>query len=77
MKDKMMTEPTETRFGVVAARKGFVTLGQVVDAFRIQLEENYHAGKHRHIGQILLELGFISQSQIDEVLQTLEQMREG
>jgi hypothetical protein len=71
LKDNLTTEPTETRFGVVAARKGFITLGQVVDAFRIQVEENYHAGKHRHIGQILLEQGLINQSQIGEVLKNL------
>ena len=59
-----MTEPTETRFGVVAARKGFVTLGQVVDAFRIQVEENFYTEEHRHIGQILLDQGLITQSQI-------------
>ncbi len=71
-----MAKP-EIRFGVVAIQKGFVTLQQAADALGIQVKENTREGKHRPIGQILLELGFISQSQIDEVLQTLEQMREG
>ncbi len=71
-----MSDP-EIRFGVVAIQKGFVTLEQAADALGIQVKENSLEGKHRPIGQILLELGFISQSQIDEVLQTLEQKREG
>jgi hypothetical protein len=71
-----MAKP-EIRFGVVAIQKGFVTLEQAVDALEIQVKENTLEGEHRLIGQILLELGFISQSQIDEVLQTLEQKREG
>ncbi len=69
-----MAKP-EIRFGVVAIQKGFVTLGQVVDVFRIQVEEEFYTDKHRRLGEILLEQGLISQSQIDEVLQTLEQMR--
>jgi hypothetical protein len=48
----MMTEPIQKRFGVVAIQKGFVTLGQVVDAFRIQIEEEFYTDKHRHLGQI-------------------------
>ncbi len=72
-----MADPIQKRFGVVAIQKGFVTLGQVVDAFRIQIEEEFYKDKHRHLGQILLEQGLISQSQIGEVLQDLVQMREG
>jgi hypothetical protein len=67
----MMTEPIQKRFGVVAIQKGFVTLGQVVDAFRIQIEEEFYTDKHRHLGQILLEQGLITQSQIGEVLKNL------
>ena len=71
MKDKMMTEPTEIRFGIVAVEKGFVKSVQVINALRMQVKENSVEEKHRHIGQILLEQGLISQSQIDEVLKSL------
>jgi hypothetical protein len=65
-----MAKP-EIRFGVVAIQKGFVTLQQAADALGIQVKENSLEGKHRPIGQILLEQGLISQSQIDEVLKSL------
>jgi hypothetical protein len=69
--DKLMADPIQKRFGVVAIQKGFVTLGQVVDAFRIQIEEEFYKDKHRHLGEILLEQGLINQSQIGEVLKSL------
>jgi hypothetical protein len=67
LKDKLMTEPTEIRFGIVAVEKGFIKSVQVINALRMQVKENSLEGKHRHIGQILLD----QQSQIGEVLKNL------
>ena len=44
---------------------------QLVEALAIQAQENVEQGKHRLIGQILLEQGFITELQIDEVLETM------
>jgi hypothetical protein len=55
----------DIRFGLVAVQKGFVTLQQVVDALRLQSS----------VGQILLEQGFMEQSQIINVLLSLDKMR--
>ena len=69
----MRAEPTEIRFGWVAVQKGFVTPKQVIDALVVQVKENFHTGKHRRIGEIFLEQGFMDGSQLDEVLHTLKQ----
>jgi hypothetical protein len=67
----METEHREIRFGLVAIRQGFVTADQVVEALRIQIEEDLSAGKHRRIGTILLDQGLIALSQINEVLDSM------
>ena len=68
----MSREHSEVRFGVTAIQKGFVTLEQVVDALGAQIEENFKAGRHRRIGQILLEQRLIDRSQLDEILNSLD-----
>ena len=65
----------DIRFGLMAIQKGFVTLQQVVDALRLQVGENCSTGKHRSVGQILSEQGFMEQSQIINVLLSLDKMR--
>lgn len=64
----MTTEHFEKRFGMVAVEKGFVTSEQVVEAIAIQVEENVDQKKHRFIGTVLVELGYMRHSQIQEVL---------
>jgi len=67
----METEHREIRFGLVAIRQGFVTADQVVEALRIQIEEDLSTGKHRRIGTILLDQRLMALSQINEVLDVL------
>ena len=66
-----MEDRIRNRFGTIAVEKGFITKDQLVDALSVQARENVESGKHRLIGQILLEYGFMTQAQIDEVLETL------
>ena len=42
-----------------------------MEALAIQVQENVEQEKHRLIGQILLEEGLLTESQIDEVLETM------
>ncbi len=72
----MRTEQRKARFGVIAVKKGYVTLKQVIDALGIQAKQKLATGKHKHIGQILFEQGLISRTQLDDILQTLKQMKE-
>ena len=71
-----MTYNREIRFGLMAVQKGFITSQQVVDALRVQIEENIAVGKHRRIGEILLGQGLIDRPQIDEILSGLEKIRQ-
>lgn len=57
------------RFGQLAIEKGFVTVDQIIEAFTIQARESVEMQKRRPIGEILLELGYISTQQISMVLQ--------
>ena len=58
----------ETRFGVLAVKRGFVTPEQVVEALAVQVAEDLSKKRHRPIGEILLEQEVINSSQLDQVL---------
>lgn len=62
----------EKRFGLVAVEKGFVTPEQVREALDIQFTENMAKRKHRFIGTILVDKGYMKHSQISEVLKAME-----
>jgi len=66
-----MKKKLKNRFGTIAVDKGFIGSEQVVEALAIQAQENIEQGTHRLIGQILLEQGLLTESQIDEVLETM------
>ena len=67
----MTIQELEKRFGTIAVEKGFITLQQLVDALEIQVRENLAGAKHRLIGEILCDLGFLTQPQIKEVLKSM------
>ncbi len=64
-------EHFEHRFGLVAVEKGFVTPEQFIMAIDVQFNENLSSLKHRRIGEIFIDMGLMSVSQVDEVLETL------
>lgn len=68
---------TKKRFGALAVEKGFVTLDQVIEAISIQARENIEGKGKRLIGEILRELGYITPSQIYEVLEARFEPRFG
>lgn len=65
------------RFGFVAVKNGFVSPEQVSNALEVQFKENLKAEKHRRIGEILVEMGFMSVSQVDEVLTEISNKTSG
>ncbi len=67
----MGTEDFEKRFGIIAREQGFVTQEQVMQAIEIQLKENMENKKHRFIGEILLDLGYLTESQLKEMLRII------
>lgn len=68
----MPIENLEKRFGTVAVKRGFITIEQLVEAMNIQITEDVQEGKHRLLGSILFDLGFITDLQIERVLKALD-----
>ena len=68
-----MKKQTDKRFGGIAVDKGFISTDQLVEALAIQATENVEEGEHRLLGQILVDMGFMTASQVDEVLETMNQ----
>ena len=61
----------EERFGNIAIAKGFITSEELLEALRVQVQEETEKKTHRLIGQILIEQGVISGEQIQQVLSEL------
>ncbi len=61
------------RFGTIAVDKGYIKEDQLVKALEMQANENVMDGKHRLLGQILVEEGLLTTSQVDEILETMNQ----
>lgn len=61
----------DKRFGTVATEKGFITIEQLFEAMKIQILEGLEGNKHRLIGQILWENGYMNTQQINEVLKSM------
>lgn len=61
-------ENHEMRFGAVAVERGFVTSRQLVAALKIQIQDELEGNKYRLTGEILRDEGYMTDSQIDEVL---------
>jgi hypothetical protein len=46
-------------------------MDQLIEALSIQAKENFEHGTHRLIGEILVDLEWITHAQVDEVLFTM------
>lgn len=68
----MPAEKLDVRFGALAVTKGFITPEQLVEALKIQVSENLNLSKHRLIGDILREKKYITTTQINVVLESMD-----
>ena len=66
----------QRRFGVVAMEKGFISADQLWEALIQQRAQDFGLTERRHIGMILKDLGYLSFSQLNEVLQAMESKTE-
>ena len=64
-------EKLDKRFGIVAIESGFITPEQLIEAMQIQVYEDIAGTKHRLIGEILREKGYITEVQIDDVIKSM------
>ena len=62
----------QRRFGFIAIEKGFIKADQLYEALMRQRAQETGGAERRPLGMILKDLGYLSVSQIDEILQTLE-----
>ena len=67
----MSIERLDKRFGTIAIEKEFIALDHLMEALEIQVTEDLKGIKRRLIGQILLEKGYITNIQINEVLKSM------
>lgn len=65
------------RFGDTAVKKGFINEGQFKDAMLEQLEDDLNKRRHKLIGAILFEKGWMTWQQVDIVLKELFKKQEG
>lgn len=61
-------EHYEKQFGIIAIEKGFITSDNLIETLKIQVEEEIQYKTHRLIGEILLDKGYLTPSQIQSVL---------
>jgi hypothetical protein len=66
-------ELPQRRFGLIAIEKDFIKADQVYEALLRQRAQETEGAYKRPLGMILKDLDCLSVSQIDEVLQTLEE----
>jgi hypothetical protein len=62
----------QRRFGFIAIEKGFIKVDQLYEALIKQRAQETGTAERRLLGVILKDMGYLSVSQIDEVLQVLE-----
>ena len=72
MPGKPGQQPTyEKKFGNISVEKGFITQQQLVEALNNQVVEETKNGKQLFIGEILLDLNYMTLEQMEEVLVAL------
>jgi len=70
----MSTGMHENRFGVIAVKGGFITPKQLYAALKIQVMEELEGAEHHLIGEILHTKGYITTTQINEVLEFMDML---
>ena len=64
-------EKLDKRFGIVAVESGFISREQLIEAMQIQIVDELKGAKHRLVGEILREKEYITDTQIDEVIESM------
>ena len=71
-----VTEDRYKLFGEIALEERFVTPEQLLEALTTQARDKVEARPERLLGQILLELGYLSETQVSSVLDILYPAKE-
>jgi hypothetical protein len=69
-----MSEDTlAKRFGDIAIQKKFNTKNKLLEAMTVQIENQLEEAEHKLIGAILIELGYMTEDQVNEVVETMSE----
>ena len=68
----MAAEHYEKRFGMIAVEKGYVAPSQVLEAMETQVKENIEKHRHRSLGELLMTLGYMTETQVNDVLKSMD-----
>jgi len=71
----MTTSNSQIQFGVMAVEMEFITASQLGKAVNVQMKEDLSGMKHRLLGEILVDMGFMTENQVAEVLKTVKKPR--
>lgn len=58
-------------FGEVAFEKGYITSEQLYEALAVQARDEAQSKPYRFLGQILIDLGYLTEKKVLEVLNEL------
>ena len=72
----MSEDSLAKRFGDIALQKKFITKNQLLEAMRVQIENKIEKAEHKLIGAILIELGYMSEDQVNQVLDTMSRPKQ-
>jgi hypothetical protein len=72
LKRAMELDFPQRRFGFIAIEKGFIKVDQLYEALIKQRAQETGRAERRLLGMILQDMGYLSVSQIEEIVQTLE-----
>ncbi len=67
-----MVSDFEKRFGTLSVEKGYITKEQLLEAMRIQVEQDLDGIEHRLIGSLLLSMGYMTVEQVNEVIESIK-----
>lgn len=56
---------------MTAVEKGLITADQLIEAMSIQIREELYQQRHRPVGQILIELGYLDSRKVRDVYNAL------
>ena len=71
-----MTSNNENiRFGLLALKKGYVTERQLGMAVSLQMKEDIEQAPHRYLGEIMLDMGLLNNTEIEDLLLSLNNQR--
>jgi hypothetical protein len=72
LKRRIGIDLPQRRFGFIGIEKGFITADHLYEALIKQRAQETGSTERRLLGMILKDLGYLSVSQVNEILQTLE-----